>query len=204
MFLVERCLLTWQFKQAADFLFFDALPRLFFFSFCLSPLPFSVFQPLYSRPLFSCLVNHSIVTIVCISLVVLPQTIPSLPTTPSRLVEPHILPLSCTTLCRTPMAPSDVQVTIRSQHGKEEPQSSQRSSPDPMDPEDEDTLALRCAQKELLVAYEALEQLLGVMRRADNKQIQSLFAASQKRLPQAEIMAMVKQYTKDNEESAAK
>ncbi|OKL59341.1 hypothetical protein UA08_05162 [Talaromyces atroroseus] len=72
------------------------------------------------------------------------------------------------------------------------------------DTQDEDTIALRYAQKELLVAYESLEQLLDVMRRADKEQLQSLFAATQSGLPRSEILAMVKQYAKSIEESSPK
>lgn len=76
-----------------------------------------------------------------------------------------------------------------------------------MNPSDKEavalTAALSLAQRELQDTHASLEQLLDVLRNADRKQLESLVAAIRSGLPQPEIIAMIKQYTKDIGESTA-
>jgi hypothetical protein len=99
------------------------------------------------------------------------------------------------------MAPSDPPAGHSSGVYKENAKSCQQSTNSTAD---EDAIALGSAQRELEVAFESLEQLLDVMRRADRSQLQSLFAATQSGLPRSEILAIVKQYAKGLDESAPK
>lgn len=62
---------------------------------------------------------------------------------------------------------------------------------------DADTIALELARNEVLLASQALEQLLDVMRRANSQQLQSLFAAARSGLPQDQFLAMVEQFDQD-------
>jgi hypothetical protein len=69
---------------------------------------------------------------------------------------------------------------------------------------DEDAIALELAQEELKLVHQSVEELLNVMRNGNCQQLEAVFAAARKGLPQDEILAMVRQYNQDKERADSK
>lgn len=69
---------------------------------------------------------------------------------------------------------------------------------------DEDAIALELAQEELKLVHQSVEELLNVMRNGNRQQLEAIFAAARKGVPQDEILAMVRQYNRDKERADSK
>ena len=69
---------------------------------------------------------------------------------------------------------------------------------------DEDAIAFELAQEELKLVYQSVEDLLNVMRDGNCQQLEAIFAAARKGVPQDEILAMVRQYNRDNDRADSK